>query len=252
MGNMRIQSPQRQGWITSPAAQQKGQPLPGLYEPYKALLHLKDIANINVLLGKALPSISLADPDSSHVYQYGDASDSPDINQRARNRERQANCGPSSAAMILNRLEIEHPDLHSMRRQVGAPLGGQKLSAYAISSQELVDMVELNATASKRQVKGAVVELSSSETQAYEQIRSALQAGKQVVLRTGNMESNGRGGHYVVVTGASRAPLSNLSIMDPQLADGAEHIESFEEFTQALADRRRRGMPNEIMVFSGS
>jgi hypothetical protein len=100
-----------------------------------------------------------------------------------------------------------------------------------------------------RDVESERIVLPEDAEAAYDTIRTALADGHEVVLRTGNMDSNGNGGHYVVVNSVGEPPDRQLNISDPQNPDGAEQIESFEEFEQALKKRDKIGMPSDILLF---
>lgn len=110
-------------------------------------------------------------------------------------------------------------------------------------------MVELNAARKMRDLDSERVVLPTDPEAAYETIRKALNEGYEVVLRTGNMDSNGRGGHYVVVNSVGEPPDRHLNISDPQNKKGAEQIESFKSFAQALKKRDKIDMPSDIMLF---
>ncbi len=187
----------------------------------------------------------------THVYQYGEASQSDELSPKEEKREEQANCGPASAAIVLKRLGIPYEDLHNLRIDGDAVVGSDRPAngVYAIDADQLRTMVELNAARQMRDVESERIVLPEDAEAAYDTIRTALADGHEVVLRTGNMDSNGNGGHYVVVNSVGEPPDRQLNISDPQNPDGAEHIESFEEFEQALKKRDKIGMPSDILLF---
>lgn len=187
----------------------------------------------------------------THVYQYGEASQSEELSPKEEKREEQANCGPASAAIVLKRLGIPYEDLHNLRIDGDAVVGSDRPAngVYAIDADQLRTMVELNAARQMRDVESERIVLPEDAEAAYDTIRKALADGHEVVLRTGNMDSNGNGGHYVVVNSVGEPPDRQLNISDPQNPDGAEHIESFEEFEQALKKRDKIGMPSDILLF---
>lgn len=252
MGNVNNRNIHSANRITVPAVRAPRLSIQDVGQPVASSGLPKDVLSTQAIAGRAKANVEylLEDRSASHVHQYGEASASSRTNTREEKKEAQANCGPSSAAIVLKRMGITPPSLHEMRRQVGAPLGNQRRGAYAITTSQLIKMVEMNSENASKPVSGQVLSLPRSANDSYEVIRQALDLGKKVVLRTGNMENNGRGGHYVVVTSASRPPLRNLNIMDPQLKNGADHLNSFADFEKALSDRNRRGMPNEIIIFS--
>jgi len=187
----------------------------------------------------------------THVYQYGEASQSDELSPKQEKKEEQANCGPASAAIVLKRLGIPYEDLHNLRIDGDAVVGSDKPAdgVYAINADQLRTMVELNAARQMRDVESERIVLPEDAEAAYDTIRTALADGHEVVLRTGNMDSNGNGGHYVVVNSVGEPPDRHLNISDPQNENGAEHIESFEEFEQALKKRDKIGMPSDILLF---
>lgn len=186
-------------------------------------------------------------PDETHIHQYSADGDVPGLSRSQEQREAQANCGPASASIVLRSFGIEPPTMHELREEANAPQGDQRSRAYAISPDQLVEMVESTAAEQKRTLKGTVSVLPEDPDKSWQQILQQSKRGK-VVLLTGNMASNGPG-HYVVIEAIGK---NQLRINDPQFADGHNQIHSIEDFREAFQNRRRAGRDSQIIVFRGS
>ncbi|MGV3523563.1 MAG: C39 family peptidase [Candidatus Sericytochromatia bacterium] len=166
-------------------------------------------------------------------------------------RERQANCGPASAAMVLKRLGLEAPEMSELRASVGAPRGNGS-GAFALTPEQVANAVVQSAAAQGQTVTADVSVLpdDASAAEVTQNIRDRLAAGEQVILLTSNIavQSGSDGpGHYVVVERVN--PDGSLVVDDPQsLLRGNNREHSAAEFANSL-DRRvnRFGRDNVII-----
>ncbi|MBF2052259.1 MAG: hypothetical protein IGS03_02200 [Candidatus Sericytochromatia bacterium] len=179
------------------------------------------------------------------MHQYTHDDNLKNLTPTQKEREAQANCGPSSAAIVLRSMGLKSPSLHDLRVSVGAATGKQNLEAYAIDSDQLIRMVEKAATEQGHQVHGVAIDLPRDAHAAWKEIRSRTFPGQPVVLLTGNMASRGPG-HYVVMESLRG---DTLQVNDPQFEDGHGTQHSFEEFKAAFERRQRLGRPNRIITF---
>lgn len=198
--------------------------------------------------GTARLECRLITPEETHVHQYSNDENVRGLSSSAKQREAQANCGPSSAAIVLGKMDIDPPSLHQLRAAVGAPLGTQNQSYYAITADQLVDMVVETAEDNGLQTSGSIQNLPRSARAAWEELQKGLYIGVPTVLLTGNMSSRGPG-HYVVV---EKAENGKIYINDPQFEDGANREHDFAEFKAAFERRQRLGRPNLLIRFMPS
>lgn len=195
--------------------------------------------------GQAAPRCEIFKPEDTHVHQYSHDDDLKNLTPTQKEREAQANCGPSSAAIVLRSMGLEAPSLHELRVSVGAATGKQNLDAYAIDSDQLIGMVEKAAARQGHQVRGVAIDLPRDARQAWNVLRANSFPGQPTVLLTGNMASRGPG-HYVVMESVRG---NTLQVNDPQFEDGHGTQQSFEEFKAAFERRQRLGRPNRIITF---
>lgn len=150
--------------------------------------------------------------------------------------ERQANCGPASASMILKQFGVQAPDLTQLRRLVGAPLGNGS-GAYALTREQVGEAVRKTAAQKGVTVTYEIKDLTRNVDSALAAMRKELQAGRQVVLLSSNLVSLGRG-HYIVVKDV--LPNGSIVVNDPQKAEGEDVIHSKAQLERALDARVSR------------
>jgi hypothetical protein len=165
--------------------------------------------------------------------------------------EQQANCGPSSASMIIKGLGIEPPPLADLRKMTGAPTGNGR-GAFAMSTGQLESAVVRTAAQYGLEVTAKTEGLSTNVDTALAAIKKKLDAGEKVVLLSSNImvQSGSRGkGHYVVVKDI--LPNGSLVVDDPQSPPerGLSRTHSKAEFANALRRRVNFGRANEIISF---
>ncbi|MGV3525256.1 MAG: hypothetical protein ACO1RX_13575 [Candidatus Sericytochromatia bacterium] len=176
------------------------------------------------------------------TFQYGEGSDD----------ERQANCGPSSASMIIKQLGMEPPSLHDMRRMVGAPTGNGN-GAFAMSTDQVGRAVRQVGAQYGRDIRVTTQNLPTNVDAALNAIRAKLEAGEQVILLSSNImvQSGSRGkGHYVVVKEV--LPNGSIVVDDPQSPPerglGRTHTKA--QFANSLQRRVNFGRPNQLISFA--
>lgn len=165
--------------------------------------------------------------------------------------ERQANCGPSSASMIIKSLGIEPPPLAELRKMTGAPTGSGR-GAFAMSTGQLENAVERTAKKYGLEVTATTEGLSTNVDTALAAIKKKLDAGEKVVLLSSNiMVQSGSGGkgHYVVVKDV--LPNGSIVVDDPQSPPerGLSRTHSKAEFANGLRRRVGFGRANQIISF---
>lgn len=175
------------------------------------------------------------------TFQYGEGSDD----------ERQANCGPSSASMIIKDLGIQPPSLHELRKRVGAPTGNGR-GAFAMSTQQVMDSVCQVAAEYGYPVEAKAEHLPTPVDQALKQIRQHLDAGDKLILLSSNImvQSGNRGkGHYVVIRDV--LPDHSLVVDDPQspAKRGLGRTHTRAQFANALRRRVNFGRENQLISF---
>lgn len=176
------------------------------------------------------------------TFQYGEGSDD----------ERQANCGPSSASMVIKQFGFEPPPLTAMRKMVKAPVGNGN-GAFALSTQQVGQAVQRVVGGFGKKVDFQVSPLSGNADTALKAIKAKLDAGEKVILLSSNImvQSGNRGkGHYVVVTDVR--PDGSLVVDDPQSPPerGLGRVHTKAQFQNALTRRTNLfGRANEILTF---
>lgn len=177
------------------------------------------------------------------TFQYGEGTES----------ERQANCGPASASMIIKNLGIEPPPLQELRKMTGAPTGNRR-GAFAMSKEQLASAVVKTAQKYGLEVTPKIEGLPTNVDQALAKIKARLDAGEKVVLLTSNLavqSGNAGKGHYVVVKEV--LPDGSIVVDDPQRSPergglGRTHTKA--EFANGLNRRANRfGRDNSIITF---
>ncbi len=195
--------------------------------------------------GKAVAECKIPQSEDTHIHQYSNDKNVKALSETARQREAQANCGPSSAAIVLRSMGLKAPSLHALRTSVGAVTGNQKSGVYAIDPGQLIAMVEQAAAKQGHKVHGTFIDLPRDAKAAWDQLQGRIYVGMPTVLLTGNMSSRGPG-HYVVIDGARS---DKLQINDPQFEDGHDRQHDFQEFKAAFERRQKLGRPNRIISF---
>lgn len=166
--------------------------------------------------------------------------------------ERQANCGPSSASMVLKHCGIEPPTLTELRKLVNAPVGSSK-GTYALTTHQVGEAVKRAAAQYGKTINYNVMPLATNVDQALATIRKQLDAGKQVILLSSNIavqKGTAGKGHYVMVE--SVQPDGSLIINDPQKAveAGLGRTHTKAQFANALSRRVNLfHAQNELIVF---
>lgn len=165
--------------------------------------------------------------------------------------ERQANCGPASASMIIKNLGIEPPPLAELRKATGAPTGSGR-GAFAMSTSQLERAVVRTAQQYGLEVTAKTEGLSTNVDTALAAIKGKLDAGEKVVLLSSNImvQSGSRGkGHYVVVKEV--LPNGSLVVDDPQSPPerGLSRTHTKAEFANSLRRRVNFGRANQIISF---
>ncbi|MBF2052828.1 MAG: C39 family peptidase [Candidatus Sericytochromatia bacterium] len=190
------------------------------------------------------PDSTYIERDLSHqaqeafVYQYGE------IGENGTAMEAQANCGPASMAMVIERLGGDAPSMQQIRREAGAPTGNRQ-GTYGLNS----DQVERGL----QNVLGEQGIAIETNTQIFRSrdvegvtnaMREALAAGEQVILLTANLESGGRG-HYVVVTEVRDD--GSFVVDDPQNENGQGQVHTAEELAAGM---RRRAQDRDTRIIT--
>ncbi len=165
--------------------------------------------------------------------------------QAIHRRESEANCGPASASMILKQMGITPPDMHALRERIGARTSqnGNEGGAFAISTDQLEQIVKLYAADQGKQVQAETTTLPRDANQSLDMIRDRLARGEQVVLLTGGF--GGTTGHYTVIKGVN--PDGSFLVDDP--ARGPNQTRTAAELQRAM-DTRAAGGKGESKIIS--
>jgi hypothetical protein len=163
---------------------------------------------------------------------------------------RDADCGPASAAMVVEAAGLG--DINSgtiRRRHMGVSHNG------ATTSQEVVRGIE---SASKGKLDANIIDGNrdyARNPQAFlNRMREELAAGKQVILLTKNLGhmADGRSagdtnGHYMVIQGITAD--NQLILADPgSRGKGLNRTIDAQTFLDAYAARAAEGMPNNLIT----
>lgn len=174
------------------------------------------------------------------VFQFGE------IGKNGSRMEAQGNCGPASAAIIIQEFGVEAPTMRDLRKAVGAPTGNRQ-RAYALTGDQVGRAVEKTLAEHGIQVDYEIDGLSTNVDQVLSKIRARLDAGEKVVLLSSNLASQSRG-HYVVVTDV-RAD-GSIVIDDPGARDGEGDVYSRKRLEQTLKTRANRyGLSSSLISF---
>lgn len=160
-------------------------------------------------------------------------------------KERQANCGPASAAMMISALGVNPPpDMSEIRASVGARTGNGG-GPFAISTSQLIRAVEKSTGKS-----GVTSNLPVSANTAGKEIAQRLEAGKNVIILTGGM--GGSSGHYMMVKGVefdSSGNIKSLTVDDPGSSNGENRVISGAKLQQIMSNRSAAGKVNQLLTF---
>lgn len=191
---------------------------------------------------------------SSHIYQY-------DPTQGTK-QEGQANCGPASAAMMCERLGIKSPQLHDLRKMVGARLGVGE-GAFALSKNQVGDAVVKQGARQGIKVSYEVVDMSKESKNIdsmLNALRKRLDAGEKIILLTSNIQIPEKDkytrkgqGHYVVLEAIK--PDGTIIVDDPQKPANVGQDREHSKQAFALALWRRSNvfkLDNSIIAFKNN
>lgn len=161
--------------------------------------------------------------------------------------ERQGNCGPASASMVLKEYGIAAPHLTAMRKLVGAPHGPGR-DYYALTTQQVGESVRKVAAQKGVRIDYKVqANLGSNVNTVLAALRNVIQSGKQAILLTSNINSGGKG-HYIVVKDV--LPNGSIVVNDPALRDGEDFIQTRKELSDALIRRHTKwSSSNDLISF---
>lgn len=192
---------------------------------------------VAALLPSAPARRPLAD---TFTYQFGE------IGKNGSRMEAQGNCGPASAAIIIQEFGIDAPSMRELRKEVGAPTGS-RARAYALTADQVGKAVTETLASHNIDVDYDVDALSTNVNRTLEAIKERLDAGDKVVLLSSNLATQSRG-HYVVIKEV-RAD-GSIVIDDPGRRNGEDDVYSKKRLEQTLKTRANRyGMPNSLISF---
>lgn len=166
--------------------------------------------------------------EGEFVYQFGE------LENGGTTMEAQANCGPASMAMLMDRMGGEAPTMKDIRKESGAPTGNRK-GTYGLDS----DQVERGLQSILGE-QGIAVETSTQLYKSSEMdtllsdIREGLDAGKEMMLLTSNLETGGKG-HYIVINDVRED--GSIVVNDPQDKDGENRVHTADELQQGMKTR---------------
>lgn len=178
--------------------------------------------------------------EDTFVFQYGE------IGKEGSRMEAQGNCGPASAAIIIQEFGVEAPTMRDLRKEVGAPTGSAK-RAYALTTDQVGKAVQETLAEHDVQVEYDVQGLSTNVDRTLNLMREKLAAGEKVILLSSNLASQSRG-HYVVV----KEVRANGSIVidDPGRRNGEDDVYSRARLEQTLKTRvNRYKLSNSLITF---
>lgn len=175
------------------------------------------------------------------VYQEGEVGEDGGTEMEA-----QANCGPASMAMIIERQGGEAPSMKELREDVNAPTGTRK-GTYGLDTDQVTQGIEETLAAQGIQVETDVDIFSSKQSaQVIETMRERLATGDDVILLTSNMGSGGSTGHYVVVN--EILDDGSFRVHDPQEPDGANTVQTSEDLAAAMKRRARTERDTRVIA----
>lgn len=169
-----------------------------------------------------------------------------EIGKKGTAKEAQANCGPASAAMILQALGVKAPSMQDLRRLVNAPTGSRS-GPYALSTEQVGKAVEKVAAQKGINVDFEVTRLSTSVDRTQAEIKKRLERGEQVILLSSGLAGLSQG-HYMVVKEVRRD--GSVVMNDSGRRDGENIVYSKARMAQALRARvNTYGRQNELISF---
>lgn len=187
------------------------------------------------------PPTLRAGGEDAFVYQKGEIGE-----EGGTKKEAQANCGPASMAMVIERQGGDAPSMKELRQEVDAPTGN-KGDTFGLDSDQVTRGIEETLAAQGIDVETNVEIFSSKESeQVIETMRERLAAGEDVILLTSNMGSGGSTGHYVVVNEVRDD--GSFVVNDPQEPDGANTVQTADDLAAAM--KRRAGTKRDTRVIS--
>lgn len=174
------------------------------------------------------PTVSLG-ADAAFVYQEGE------VGADGTAMEAQANCGPASMAMIIERLGGEAPSMRELREEVNAPTGNSD-GIYGLDTDQVTEGITTTLAEQGITVTTEVDIYNSKQSEdVIASMRERLAAGDDVILLTSNMGSGGSTGHYVVVNDVLAD--GSFVVHDPQEPDGADTVQTAADLEAAMARR---------------
>lgn len=178
--------------------------------------------------------------ENTFTYQFGE------IGKNGSRMEAQGNCGPASAAIVIEEFGVEAPSMRDLRKEVGAPTGTQR-RAYALTADQVGKSVTETLDAHNIDVDYEVESLSTNVNRTLEAIKNRLDAGEKVILLSSNLATQSKG-HYVVVKEVRSD--GSIVIDDPGRRNGEDDVYSKARLEQTLKTRANRyGMPNSLISF---
>ncbi len=203
----------------------------------------KPLAPISALAPPVAPK--LEEPahqplEDTFVFQF------EEIGKEGSRMEAQGNCGPASAAIIIQEFGVEAPTMRDLRREVGAPTGSAN-RAYALTTDQVGKAVQETLAEHNIKVEYEVHGLSTNVDRVLNQMRDKLAAGEKVILLSSNLASQSRG-HYVVVKEVRQD--GSIVIDDPGRRNGENDVYSRSRLEQTLKTRvNRYGLSNSLISF---
>lgn len=175
------------------------------------------------------------------VYQEGEVGEDGGTEMEA-----QANCGPASMAMVIERMGGEAPSMKALREEVNAPTGTRD-GTYGLDSDQVTQGIVDTLAAQGIEVSTRVDIFSSKQSEdVLASMRESLAAGEDVILLTSNMGSGGATGHYVVVNEVRED--GSFVVHDPQEPDGVNVVQTAADLEAAML--RRAGTERDTRVIS--
>ncbi len=174
------------------------------------------------------------------VYQEGEVGEDGGTEMEA-----QANCGPASIAMIIERQGGDAPSMKELREDVNAPTG-TKRGTYGLDSDQMTKGIEETLAAQGIPVETDVDIFSSKQSaEVIDKMRERLAAGDDVILLTSNMGSGGATGHYVVVNEVRDD--GTFVVHDPQEPDGANTVQTSDDLAAAMKRRAKTDRDTRVI-----
>jgi hypothetical protein len=174
------------------------------------------------------------------TYQFGE------IGKNGSRMEAQGNCGPASAAIIIQEFGVNAPSMRDLRKEVGAPTGSQS-RAYALTADQVGKAVTETLEEHNINVEYDVQALSTNVNRTLEAMKERLDSGEKVILLSSNLASQSKG-HYVVVKEVRSD--GSIVIDDPGRRNGEDDVYSKTRLEQTLKTRANRyGMANSMISF---